>query len=55
MTFDFSLYVAGFVSFLTTTIILLTQNVTAMMTKIINVVGFALVLRTVDKTQATRQ
>lgn len=49
MTFDFTLYVAGFASFLTATTILLTQNFTAMMTKIISVVGVALVLRMVDK------
>jgi hypothetical protein len=49
MTFDFTLYVAGLASFLTATTILLTQNFTAMMTKIISVVGVALVLRMVDK------
>ena len=49
ITFDFTLYVAGFASFLTATTILLTQNFTAMMIKIISVVGVALVLRMVDK------
>jgi len=40
---------------LTTTTIFLTQKFTAMMTTIISIVGFALVLRKVGKTQAIRQ
>jgi hypothetical protein len=55
MILEFTLSLAGFVSFLTTTTIFLTQNFTAMMTTIISIVGFALVLRMVGKTQAIRQ
>jgi hypothetical protein len=54
MTLAFTLSLAGFVSFLTTTIFL-TQNFTAMMTTITSIVGFALVLRMLGKTQAIRQ